>query len=209
MDYPQLFWDEFRPRLRVGFRDWNAIEADLRRKAASAGRAFRCSDISTPIRTRSAIEACYAFGERLGRKLKVGQEGFKRTDVHAVDFDSLVVALETELSRPGQKDDWRHEFEQLCAMPAELRVLTGTIAGNKWTGYQDYLEGWLKPFRAKFEAGHSGMFCLAFGPEDSKKYPDHYWLAYSLEPDYTLRELDSAKKLRPRPLIDWVEPVEE
>lgn len=52
--------------------------------------------------------------------------------------------------------------------------------------------------KRSFDAGSKeGDFCLIFGPESSIKDRYQPWLAYSLEHDFTLRELTSAKLLIP------------
>jgi hypothetical protein len=101
--------------------------------------------------------------------------------------------------------DWREEFRKLCKIKAEIRVLSSTFKSGTGAHFSAFLKERLDSMRASFDAGPQADYCLIFGPESTLEDPEQPWLAYSLERDFTLRELTSAQPLRPRLVIEGEE----
>jgi hypothetical protein len=206
MENEQVFWDAYRPAMRKRMALW-----DVR---ASGKRGRKRTDAWTELMIESAIEACERYACHYGRSLIVTPEvtyRCYRIDVLATDRQTgeFVVAFESELAywgyRGGTKD-WREEFSKLCAIKAELRVLSSTFRPLTGPQFPAFLRERLDSMREHFVNGEQGGFCLGYGPEDSTKDREHPWLAYSLERDFTLRPLVAAVPLRQRRVIEGVEP---
>jgi hypothetical protein len=207
VDRPQLFWDAFRKRFRANIPSLKADElADW-----------------TALRTRSGVEACAIYARGIGREVVIGTEGHyqlptgrrARMDVYARDRSTgeLVVAFESELAWWGYNGtsgkDWSEEFPKLCGIRADLRVLTSTFKVGTGAGFPAFLREKLDSMRGAFDRREPGEFCLAFGPEYSKKDPRQDWLAFAVEDDYSLRSLTSAKPLITHLIWDGKEPPTE
>jgi hypothetical protein len=189
MDRPQIFWDCFRKAFRRKLPSWKAGDATAD---------------WTKLITASTTDACNDYGQNPHRELEVRYEGNGRIDVYAVDkrTGAIVVAFETELARWGYNGssgkDWREEFQKLCKIKAELRVLSSYFKNGTGGKFHEFLQDKLNLMKGNFDERCDGDFCFIFGPERSRKDPEQPWLAYSLEPNFTLRELTSSK-----PLIPW------
>jgi hypothetical protein len=201
MDKAQVFWDSFR-------KSWRA---SLPRYKDSFNDPKRWTTDWTELIKQAAEQACHGLAASLNCEVEVGREGYNRTDVHAIDRGSrkLLVAFESELAPWGKKGDWRQEFGKLCEADAVLRVLSGTFTPGTGRTFPVFLREKLDYLRASFDKGHSGGFCLIFGPGPFDQDPEQAWLAYSLERDYSVRELVSASPLIPLRVIRGQEGTEE
>lgn len=206
MDRPQVFWDAFRRRWRVRLGSW----AEMRSKMSSS----EVTPEWTEMIKRAAEEACDDFAKHSGIDVRIGREGHGRLDVFAEDrrTGELVVAFESELAywgfRGGTKD-WREEFPKLCQKNAKLRVLASTFRPRTGRNFRSFLSQKLESMKQCFTGGTQGDFLLIFGPEDTISDPSQCWLAFSLECDFTLRDLVSAKPLYPRRIISGQESCDE
>jgi len=162
----------------------------------------------TELIKQPAETSCLGLAEKLAREAQVGRERYGRLDVHAVYAKSgeLFVAFESELAPWGRKGDWRQEFGDLA---------TGRLRFASFLVHSVQVQGTCSPEFLKKKIDQLGMpfgsgdFCLIFGPGPFDEDPDQAWLACSLQSDMTLRELTSAKQLRPVYVLEDRESVEE
>jgi hypothetical protein len=202
IDNAQLFWDVFR-------KSWRAILPKYAEAYYDASQDTKCW---TELIKQAAEYACDSLGACLNCDIEVERELYNRTDVHAIDKASgeLIVAFESELLPWGsQHKDWRNEFRKLCKTKAVLRVLSATFAAGSGATFPVFLRDKLDSLRAFFDEGSPCGFCLIFGPSPFHEDPEQSWLAYSLEPDYSVRELVSARPLIPLRVMFGHEGAEE
>lgn len=207
---PGWFWNAFRRAVRSrcvdeavlsGSRSWT--------KAVTAAAVEVCTSLGGDVAVGTETGVTWTMPEGVTRK--------GRLDVSATrpGAPRLLVAFETELAPVGylgrrHEKTWREEFEKLCGVPAELRVLSSYFLHGTGGTFEAFLRGELESMRVNFDRAEPGAWLFVFGSEDSRKDPDQPWLAFTLREDFLLEPLPLGEPtLRPRRVARGLDPASE
>jgi hypothetical protein len=98
----------------------------------------------------------------------------------------------------AHKKTWREEFVKLCRISAKLRVLSAYFLPGTGATFTEFLRCELDSMRDSFVAASPSEWLLLYGSENTNRDPQQAWLAFSLQPDFQLRLIDTVPPFCPR-----------